>query len=366
MKKFIYTAAASMLAAVMLPTTAEAQISVLKNGNAQFGTIGFKSSMGIGSAIQTRVVPDSTSNIVVLGPDNNNSGGRITFGDGAHVLIGEDKGDDILALKGDNGLNFRLGTTTYFQITKSAYIINDPVRAVFNCAVNAQSFNTTSDLRLKTDVAPLGETWRDLSELNSISYRLLPRPVPVEEGDEEMMEETTEAIPENRTRFGFAAQEVREIFPDLVSEDEEGYLSIDYLGFIPLLVDAYRNLEERNRELEERNNELEAKVEGILNPAKKTVSSADGILMESATLAQNRPNPFTDSTVIDITLPSEVADAMLYVYDMQGTQVMQLPVEGRGKTAVSIDGRTLRAGMYLYTLIADGEEVATKRMILTE
>jgi hypothetical protein len=35
-------------------------------------------------------------------------------------------------------------------------------------------------------------------------------------------------------------------------------------------------------------------------------------------------------------------------------------------TSVTIEGHTLKAGMYLYTLIADGKEVDTKRMILTK
>jgi hypothetical protein len=32
----------------------------------------------------------------------------------------------------------------------------------------------------------------------------------------------------------------------------------------------------------------------------------------------------------------------------------------------TIEGHTLKAGMYLYTLIADGKEVDTKKMILTK
>ncbi len=33
---------------------------------------------------------------------------------------------------------------------------------------------------------------------------------------------------------------------------------------------------------------------------------------------------------------------------------------------LTIDGYTLDAGMYLYSLIADGKEVDTKKMILTK
>lgn len=40
--------------------------------------------------------------------------------------------------------------------------------------------------------------------------------------------------------MGFIAQELQEIYPHLVSEDPEGYLSINYTGLIPILVEAYK------------------------------------------------------------------------------------------------------------------------------
>ena len=45
---------------------------------------------------------------------------------------------------------------------------------------------------------------------------------------------------------------------------------------------------------------------------------------------------------------------------------MRIEVQGRGETSVTLDGRTLGAGMYIYSLVADGQEVATRRMILTD
>jgi hypothetical protein len=57
---------------------------------------------------------------------------------------------------------------------------------------------------------------------------------------------------------------------------------------------------------------------------------------------------------------------MIYIYDLSGKQIDQYLVEGRGKTSVTISARSLDAGMYLYSLIADGNVVDTKRMILTK
>jgi len=51
---------------------------------------------------------------------------------------------------------------------------------------------------------------------------------------------------------------------------------------------------------------------------------------------------------------------------MQGVQIKSFDIIERGATSVTIEGYTLQAGMYLYTLIADGKEVDTKKMILTK
>nr|MDA3929107.1 T9SS type A sorting domain-containing protein [Prolixibacteraceae bacterium] len=84
------------------------------------------------------------------------------------------------------------------------------------------------------------------------------------------------------------------------------------------------------------------------------------------TLAQNIPNPFNQSTKINMYLPSEITKAILYVYTMQGAQIDQFEIYERGDTFTTIEGHSLNAGMYLYTLIADGKEVDTKKMILTK
>ena len=65
-------------------------------------------------------------------------------------------------------------------------------------------------------------------------------------------------------------------------------------------------------------------------------------------------------------IPEEVTSATLYVYDMQGAQKKSITINERGNTSVTISGGEFIAGMYMYTLLADGKEVDTKRMILTE
>jgi len=56
----------------------------------------------------------------------------------------------------------------------------------------------------------------------------------------------------------------------------------------------------------------------------------------------------------------------LYIYDMNGHQIDKRPIYNRGYVSIIIQGSSLDAGMYLYSLITDGAVVDTKRMILTK
>jgi trimeric autotransporter adhesin len=83
-------------------------------------------------------------------------------------------------------------------------------------------------------------------------------------------------------------------------------------------------------------------------------------------LYQNSPNPFTQETEIKMYIPEGVGKATLYVYDLNGKSVQQLPVQARGQAEVKLSGGALTAGIYLYTLVADDAATEVKKMILTE
>ena len=46
-----------------------------------------------------------------------------------------------------------------------------------------------------------------------------------------------------RTHFGFLAQEVKEVYPELVRTDSAGYMYVDYIGMIPLIVNALNEIQ---------------------------------------------------------------------------------------------------------------------------
>jgi len=56
----------------------------------------------------------------------------------------------------------------------------------------------------------------------------------------------------DRKHFGFLAQDVQKVYPELVYEDNEGYLAVDYQGFIPILYETVKEQQALIEELQKR------------------------------------------------------------------------------------------------------------------
>ena len=95
--------------------------------------------------------------------------------------------------------------------------------------IRANEFYTRSDMRLKNNVEDLGD--ESLHKLNQIipkSYRFKN---------------------DDLVHFGFIAQDVEKIYPNLVAVDVDGMKSINYLEMIPLLLHKINDLERKVEEL---------------------------------------------------------------------------------------------------------------------
>jgi len=162
----------------------------------------------------------------------------------------------------------------------------------------------------------------------------------------------------SKQHYGFNSEELEEVFPDLVYENEDGTKSINYVEMVPILVQAINEL---NAKLDE--------LEGNGDSMKKTraqTTSIDEIGKHVAflSLGQNKPNPFGTTTDIEVSIPDDVQKAFIYVYDLQGKKLQQVDIPAHGKQSVAINASSLTDGMYLYSLIADGKVVETRRMIV--
>jgi len=185
-------------------------------GNVGIGTSNPLTLLSTGTAennIKVSIYDDGTNtNLYGLGY---NALGYMTFCTGQ---IQSHNPDMVLTNTGRLGI----GTTT------PAYVLDISGNVRATSQITALSFNSTSDYRVKMNIQPINRT---IDLLKPIEYDFI-------EGSHDM---------------GFLAHEVQEVFPFLVSgkKDGEETQSINYNGFIALLVKEIQDLKTRVAILEQ-------------------------------------------------------------------------------------------------------------------
>lgn len=201
-------------------------------------------------------------------------------------------------------------------------------------------------------------------------------------------------MPDNdSTRFvGLIAQEVEPVLPEAVTTNDKGLKLVSYTALIGLMVEGMKSQQAQIENLQWAINNccgysfLKTKTSGAhpkdtfifikktleIDSSKfslgKTGSSGSTPNPEqtnSSKLYQNNPNPFSQSTLIQYETPLSANGVSIMVFDMQGNLIKMFNNLNKGKSSITINGSELRAGMYLYSLIVEGTEIDTKRMILT-
>lgn len=170
---------------------------------------------------------------------------------------------------------------------------------------------------------------------------------------------------------GFVAQEVEAIIKKgnysfnavKAPQNDMDHYSIRYAEFVVPLVKAVQEL---TAKLDVQEKEIEGLKKQLENFKTTSNSSSDGpAKIQGGTLYQNSPNPFSTSTAISISLPDDVNQAELSIYTLEGKQLKVVPLFSRGVFSIPIEAGELGNGMYIYTLMADGKKIDSKRLIIT-
>jgi len=270
----------------------------------------------------------------------------------------------------------------YLQLGKSG----QRVGTIFVQTIHVNKTYTDSDSTFKCDFQNLTDEQEKFKKLKPYKYHF--------------KKEYIEGMPEkeqkkfNHEHFGFKAQDVEKIYPELTYKDDStGKYSIDYIGFIPILVEMVQDLQDltatQDKKIKELEHLLKSATEGSSNNSKgkqKKAASAPTTKQQhqlietnaasetsneedaafSAYLFQNMPNPFSRETEIKYYVPQNTDNAFLYVFSLQGNMLLTKPIVETGNGSVTISASELQPGMYIYTLAVNGQEVDSKRMIITE
>ncbi len=243
------------------------------------------------------------------------------------------------------------------------------------------SWSTLSDGRFKTSVKENVSGLDFINALRPVSYEIdtqkLKSFLKINQPEKEFSEKVNFSETHNnnvnsikKRQTGFIAQEVEALIKEagydfngvkVPTDDNEQY-SIRYAEFVVPLVKAVQELSAIAEKQQEQINTLLAEK----TKEEFSLQEETNFKNNDVALFQNHPNPFTGNTNIEMILPENTVKAQILIFNLEGKQITSIPVHRRGATTVQLDGGTLEAGMYIYTLIVDGKVVSSKRMILTK
>ena len=125
--------------------------------------------------------------------------------------------------------------------------------------IQVATITISSDQRLKTNIQDLSGSLATLTNLKGVTYNL--------NKDAEVLKTNSLVAPSasisdtgtviqpviqkidnpiyTRSHIGFLAQDVQKVFPELVYEDKDGILSVDYVSLIPVLVESLKEVNQK-------------------------------------------------------------------------------------------------------------------------
>lgn len=263
---------------------------------------------------------------------------------------------------GSDGLYIKAGTNGLAGAYFVAFFRPDGLQigAITQNTSTAVAYTTISDKRLKNIIGGTQKGLTDLMKIKIYDY-------------------TFKSDPNKKVETGFMAQELYEIFPQAVSKPKETNEAaektpwmVDYGRVTPLIIKA---VQEQQQEIDEKDVAIYdlqfeiANLKSEIQSLKTMIASNQSAIISqpsSASLQQNIPNPFTNTTTINYTLPQTYSSAKIIVVDELGNPIKSINLSGTGKGSINFLAPFRSGVSYQYSLYVDGKMVDTKQMVLTK
>lgn len=244
----------------------------------------------------------------------------------------------------------------------------------FNGSVLGSQFAWTSDQNLKTNIDTL-------TNALGLIHQLQPKTFYYDTLNSHGL------ILPGKKQFGFIAQEVGIVLPELVSTttkpadyDSVGnmtyaaysYQTLNYNAFIAILMKGMQEQQHLMDSMQTTIADMQSQINGCCSSSARTqnptANQTDVTLTnsESIVLDQNVPNPFAEQTTITYNLPESAKKAQLLFYDATGKLIKAVDLTTRGKGQINVFANDLSNGIYTYALVVDGQIADTKRMVKTQ
>ncbi len=244
-----------------------------------------------------------------------------------------------------------------------------------------RAWTNLSDGRVKKNIKENVPGLAFINLLKPITYNLdldaadkiVQRPVIKDKNGKPVMPSQEEVnarnVQQKIVSTGFIAQDVEAIAKKIgydfdgvdAPKNSKDLFGLRYSEFVVPLVKAVQELSKMNDVKDAKISDLEtrlAKLEAMMNVKQSTTN------LSSASIAQNIPNPFSNTTTISYSLPSNFSSAQMLITDNSGKVLKQVNVSGGGKGSMQVNASAFSSGAYQYSLFVDGKLVDTKQMEL--
>jgi len=222
---------------------------------------------------------------------------------------------------------------------------------------SAQGYQQNSDQTLKNSITPIPNALNKIKNLNPVTYKWNTPSSPSMAG----------------THSGFIAQEVDTVIPHIVHTGNNGLKSIAYDEIIPYIVSA---MQTQQKQIKTQDSLIQVLTQNIasccannsarngnnnsnqLNQLNIDLSDKDFIVLN-----QNQPNPFAEQTTITYNVPEKYGFAQLVFKTLDGKIIKTVDITKKGRGVVNVFANDLSNGLYMYSLIVDGDVIDTKKMV---
>ena len=210
---------------------------------------GFSTAMGGDSTASGDYSVAMGRNTTASGEISTTMGRETTASDYASFVIGQynSSGSSVT----NNATSFNTANTAFVIGNGTASNAkSDAFKVMFNGDATVSNDLTvsgdvviSSDARLKSNIVSLGSTLPKLLQIDGKSYEM-----------------------KGKQKIGVLAQEIKEVFPELVSKDDNEMLAVNYQGLVPVLINALKEQQNeinRLKKQEKRIDRLEKLVANI-------------------------------------------------------------------------------------------------------
>lgn len=285
------------------------------------GTGGSKNEIHIGEEKSTPLIfgnnkfriehKDDNLNILIPSSNPNSGDYKLAINNGGYVGVGLKPGFRIYKL--DVAGDIACGGQYFCQMTDHPYSLDENARIT-------NSYNRILSLSGKSYIK------KKHSSINESQNQILSK----------------DRNTRGRKELGFIAQDFENVFPSLVGTDNDGYKSINYLGLIPVLIDAVKD----QKQVVDTQSECLSEIFTILDKLER---------VNGCELSICRTSDFID---FKYKLGQKISDAYISIFTINGVLVKKIKLQSKSGVE-SVMKSDLTSGIYFYNFVCEDYKAAS-------